>query len=146
MIKKTDCTDNLMDIVDRNSNFTDIYFKYFEDGKLKELSFKRYIQLFSNSIKRYRSIDFAPDNTDPLLFNLWTGFEAQKIENHEKTLGISSIRLILAHIKEVYCSDCEESYEYFLDLLYYIIKYSGKPLGVATFLYSKNRGPGKILF
>ena len=143
MIKKTDCTDNLMDIIGRNSNFTDIYFKYFEDGKLKELSFKRYIQLCSNSIKRYRSIDFAPDNTDPLLFNLWTGFEAQKLEDDEKTLDISSIRLINAHIKEVYCSDCEESYEYFLDLLYYIIKYPGKPLGVATFLYSKKQGSGK---
>ena len=132
-----------MDTLDTRSAFTDLYFKYIENDKPKELSFKRYMQIFSNDINRYRSIDFTPNNPDPKLFNLWSGFEAQLLEEDEKTLDLEPIQLILNHIKEVYCSDCEESYEYFLDLLYFIIKYPEKPLGVATFIYSKNQGSGK---
>ena len=136
IVKKTDCDENLYDIIDRNSNFTDIFFRYAEDDKVKELSFKRYLQIFSNHINRFRSINFAPNNNDPLLFNLWSGFQAQYGSN-------SSVELILNHIKEVYCDNCNESYEYFLDLIYYIIKYPEKPLGVATFFYSKKQGSGK---
>jgi hypothetical protein len=143
IVKKTDCKDNLMDILDTRSAFTDLYFKYFEDQKPKEMSFKRYLQVFSNNMNRYRSIDFAPNNPDPKLFNLWSGFEAQMILEDEKTLDIAPIQLILDHIREIYCNGCEESYEYFLDLLYFIIKYPEKPLGVATFIYSKNQGSGK---
>ena len=149
IIKKTDCKDNLMDIIDKNSSFTDVYFKYFENDKPKEMSFKRYLQVFSNDMNRYRSIDFAPNNTDPKLFNLWSGFEAQMLPEDEKASAdnfgtdISPIQLILTHIKEIYCNGCEESYEYFLDLIYFIIKYPEKPLGVATFIYSKRQGSGK---
>ena len=143
IVKKTDCKDNLMDTLDTRSAFTDLYFKYVENDKPKELSFKRYMQIFSNNINRYRSIDFAPNNPDPKLFNLWSGFEGQMLDEDEKTLDIEPIQLILNHIKEVYCSDCEESYEYFLDLLYFIIKYPEKPLGVATFIYSESQGSGK---
>ena len=139
IVKKTDCKDNLMDIIDRGSNFTDMFFEYYEGDKQIELPFKKYIQLFSNLLNRYRSIDFAPNNTDPLVFNLWSGFKAHEIDN----INVEAIQLILTHIKEVYCSDCEESYEYFLDLIYYIIKYPGKPLGVATFIFSKKHGSGK---
>jgi hypothetical protein len=120
IVKKTDCKDNLMDTLDTRSAFTDLYFKYVENDKPKELSFKRYMQIFSNNINRYRSIDFAPNNPDPKLFNLWSGFEGQMLDEDEKTLDIEPIQLILNHIKEVYCSGCEESYEYFLDLLYFI--------------------------
>jgi hypothetical protein len=143
IVKKTDCKDNLMDTLDTRSTFTDLYFKYVENDKPKELSFKRYMQIFSNNINRYRSIDFAPNNPDPKLFNLWSGFEGQMLDEDEKTLDIEPIQLILNHIKEVYCSGCEESYEYFLDLLYFIIKYPEKPLGVATFIYSESQGSGK---
>jgi hypothetical protein len=143
IVKKTDCKDNLMDTLDTRSAFTDLYFKYVENDKPKELSFKRYIQIFGNNINRFRSIDFAPNSTDPKLFNLWTGFQAQMLDEDEKTLDIEPIQLILNHIKEVYCSNCEQSYEYFLDLLYYIIKYPEKPLGVATFIYSESQGSGK---
>jgi hypothetical protein len=137
IVKKTDCGDNLFDILDRTANFSDIYFKYYDDEKTKELNFKRYIQLFSNDMNRYRSIDFAPNSNDPLLFNLWSGFVAHMCEEDE------SIGLILNHIREVYCDDCEVSYEYFLDLLYFILKHPEKPPGVATFIYSKKQGSGK---
>jgi hypothetical protein len=149
IVKKTDCKDNLMDIIDKKSSFTDIYFKYFENKKPKEMSFKRYLQIFGNDMNRYRSIDFAPNNPDPKLFNLWTGFQAQMLPEDEKKCAdnfgtdITSIQLILNHIREIYCSDCDVSYEYFLDLLYFIIKYPEKPLGIATFIYSKNQGSGK---
>ena len=139
IIKKTDCKENLMDILDANAKFTDIFFKYTEDGKQKEMSFKRYIQLFSNDIARYRSIDFAPNSKDPKLFNLWSGFAAHEV----KTVDIAPIQLILSHIREVYCNNDQVSYDYFLDLLYYIIKYPERPLEVATFIYSKSQGSGK---
>jgi len=139
VVKKTDCKDNLMEILDvRTTN--DLYFKYIDNDKPKEMSFKRYIQVFSNSMNRYRSIDFAPGNTDPRLFNLWSGFVGEIVDGME---DIASIQLILAHIKDVYCNGCEVSYEYFLDLIYYILKYPGKPLGVATFIYSNKQGSGK---
>ena len=131
-----------MEMLDSRST-CDLYFKYIENNKPKELSFKRYIQVFSNNINRYRSIDFAPNSTDPKLCNLWSGCEGQMLDEDEKTLDIEPIQLILNRIKEVYCSDCEESYEYFLDLLYFIIKYPEKPLGVATFIYSESQGSGK---
>lgn len=139
IIKKTDCKDNLMDILDANAKFTDIFFKYNEEGKQKEMSFKRYIQLFSNDLVRYRSIDFAPNSKDPKLFNLWSGFIAQEV----KAIDTAPISMILAHIKEVYCNNDQVSYDYFLDLLYYIIKYPERPLEIATFIYSKAQGSGK---
>lgn len=141
IVKKTDCDDNLYDILDRNCNFSDMYFTYSNpDGSMKEMSFKRYLQVFSNYINRYRAIDFAPNNNDPKLFNLWSGYKAHKL-NYD--LDITPIQLILQHIKEVYCNGCDISYEYFLDLLYFILKYPEKPLGVATFLYSNKQGSGK---
>lgn len=145
IVKKTDCRDNLMEILDSKST-CDLYFKYIENDKPKELSFKRYIQVFSNNINRYRSIDFAPNSSDPKLFNLWTGFQAVLLPDEaplDVEKFIEPIQLILNHIKEVYCSDCNVSYEYFLDLLYFIIKYPEKPLGVATFIYSESQGSGK---
>ena len=137
IVKKTDCNDNLFDIIDRNSGFSDMYFKYGEGDKVKEMGFKRYLQVFSGCINRYRNIDFAPNNNDKALFNLWSGFKAQLSQSAH------SCELILSHIKEVYCDGCEESYEYFLDLIYYILKYPEKPLCVATFIYSRKQGSGK---
>ena len=92
IVKKTDCDENLYDIIDRNSNFTDIFFRYAEDDKVKELSFKRYLQVFSNHINRFRSINFAPNNNDPLLFNLWSGFQAQYGSNSSVELILKSVR------------------------------------------------------
>ena len=140
IVKKTDCKDNLMEILDSRTT-CDLFFKYLDNDKPKELSFKRYVQVFSNYMNRYRSIDFAPNSQDPKLFNLWSGFAAHMLEEEE--LDIGPIQLILNHIKEVYCSDCEISYNYFLDLLYFIIKYPEKPLGVATFIHSEAQGSGK---
>ena len=140
MVKKTDCGDNIIDIIDMKSNFTDLYFNVLEKGKVKELSFKKFIQLFGNDLNRFRAIDFAPNSTDPKLFNLWTGYKA-KIVSIEG--GILKILPILTHIREVYCNNCEVSYEYFLDLLYYMIKYPERPLGIATFIYSHRQGSGK---
>jgi putative DNA primase/helicase len=139
IVKKTDCKDNLMDILDAKASFTDMFFKYMEEEKQKEMSFKRYLQVFSNDINRYRSIDFAPNCKDSRLFNLWSGFIAHEV----KTVDVSPIQLILSHIKEVYCNNDDVSYDYFLDLLYYIIKYPERPLEVATFIYSKSQGSGK---
>ena len=143
-IKKTDCTDNLIDIIDGTGGCTDLFFNYYnEKGKLAPpLSFHNYSKMFANNMKRYRSIDFAPNNDDPLLFNLWTGFIAHEIQDPE-TLNIKPIELILKHTMEVYCNGCQESYDYFLDLLYYIIKYPERPLGVSIFIYSKKQGSGK---
>ena len=76
IVKKTDCCDNLHDILDNCG--TDLFFKYADDAKIKEISFKRYLQVFSNYLNRYRSIDFAPNNSDPKLFNLWSGFKVRK--------------------------------------------------------------------
>jgi hypothetical protein len=139
VIKKTDCGDNLHDIIDMKSTFTDLYFTYQENDKPKEINFKRYLQLFSNDLNRYRSIDFAPNSTDPRLFNLWSGYQAHEVKEPD----VSRIEPILTHIKEVYCEEDQESYDYFLDLLYYLLKYPEKPLGVATFMFSKRQGAGK---
>lgn len=139
VIKKTDAKDNLHDIIDAKANFSDLYFLYQDDEKQREMGIKRYLQLFSNDLNRYRSIDFAPNNTDPRLFNLWSGFTARLVDKPQ----LDQVELILKHIQDVYCDGCQISYEYFLDLLYYILKYPEKPLGVATFIFSKRHGSGK---
>jgi hypothetical protein len=90
-------------------------------------------------MNRYRSIDFSPNSTDPKLFNLWTGYERQEV----KYENLDSIQPILWHLKHIICNNCEESYEYFLDLLYWLLKYPEKPLGVATFIHSRRHGSGK---
>lgn len=140
IVKKTDCGDNLIDILDRNSNFTDMFFRYYDakGEKVSEMNFKRYLQLFSNSINRYRTIDFAPRCKDPKVFNLWTGFVAEKCD-----IEMDLIQPILWHIKHIICNGDLISYDYFLDLLYYLLKYPEKPLGVATFIYSRRHGSGK---
>lgn len=144
VVKKTDCKDNLIDIIDAKAAFTDLFFNFQCGDKTKEISFKRYIQLFSNSINRFRSIDFAPNNTDPYVFNLWVGYEAKEVKlSGESNDDFSPIEMILNHIKEIYCDNCEVSYNYFLDLIYYILKYPEKPLSIATFIYSKKQGSGK---
>jgi hypothetical protein len=138
IVRKTNCEDYLMDIIDSNSTFTSLYVNYHDDDKVKELSFKQYLKYFSNSINTYKYIDFIPNSQDTQLFNLWSGFQASSTN-----VEIDEIQLILNHIKEVYCNNDDVSYDYFLDLLYYIIKYPEKPLGVATFIYSKKQGSGK---
>lgn len=138
LVKKDDCKDDLIVVIDAKDCF-DLYFLYQCDGKIKEMDFKRYLKIFSNSINRYRTINFLPNDTDPNVFNLWTGFKAQEV----KTDVFEPIQMILDHIKDVYCDGCEMSYEYFLDLIYFILKYPEKPLSIATFIYSKKHGSGK---
>lgn len=135
IIKKTDCDENLYDILDRKTDFTDLYFKYDK----KKMNFKQYIQEFGNHMNRYRAIDFAPNKDDPKLFNLWSGFKAEYGSR-------ANIDIIKNHVKEVYCNNCEESYEFFLDILYKMLKYPEKPVGVATYICSKKHGAGKNIF
>lgn len=138
LIKKDDCDGKLMTITDASKKISDMHFKYMDGNKQKKMKFNEYIQEFANSMNRYNVIDFSPNSKDPNIFNLWTGFIA-----HTVTIDMSAIALILSHIKEVFCKNDQVSYDYFLDLLYYIIKYPERPVEVSTFIYSKTQGTGK---
>jgi hypothetical protein len=144
-IKKTDCGDDIIDMVDAKQCISSMFFYIVNDKKKekkkekKKFTFRQFIESFANDINSYRKFVFEPNNNDPALFNLWRGYQAIEIEEVDMDL----IQPMLSHIREVYCDNCDVSYNYFLDLLYYMIKYPERPLGVATFIHSQKQGSGK---
>lgn len=139
LVKKLDLGSNLMDITDMRTAFTDLYFEYMEGEKTKQMSFKQYIQKFAQHMNRYNYIDFIPNSTDPRLFNLWRGFKGTEVLNPD----YNCIQPILDHIMNIYCQKHVASYNYFLDILSFIVKNPEKPTKKAIFLYSKTHGSGK---
>jgi hypothetical protein len=142
-VRKTDTSDNLFDIIDGRGRISKLFFKVADDkGKVKKITFDQYITDFLLNIKTYQSIDFDPSMKNSRMFNLWTGYKATLTDFDT----IEPLQRILKHIREVYCSDSEEVYEYFLDLLYMMFKVPEKSLGVAVFLFSRTQGTGKNTF
>ena len=143
-VRKTDTSDNLFDIIDGRGRISKLFFNIQGDkGKVKRFTFDQYVCDFLLSIKTYQSIDFDPACSNSRMFNLWTGYKAKYSDISGEPDGIN---LILRHLREVYCSDDNEVYEYFLDLLYMMLKYPEKALGVAVFLHSRTQGAGKNAF
>lgn len=140
-VKKTDCEDNIMDIIDANKQHTDLYFSYYEaeTKKTKEIDFKRYVKVFASDLMRYQSIGFKPNSKNTHLFNLWTGFKAHDIDCD----NYDSLDKILWHIRHIYCRDDERTYNYFMELISYILTYPERASKIVTFIYSERQGSGK---
>lgn len=149
-VRKTDTSNNLFDIIDGRGKISKLFFKLQSGEKVKKITFDQYVSEFLLNIKTYQSIDFDPSCSNPRMFNLWTGYQASQVEykNEEQHAEKppAELNLILKHLFEVYCSSNEETYEYFLDLLYMMLKYPEKPLRVAVFLFSRKQGTGKNTF
>ena len=144
-IRKTDCEDKIFDMMDGCRKIPKLFFKIQPPdpkAKMKKMTFDQYVTEFLLSLNTYQSISFDPSCSNDRMFNLWTGYKAKESESSD----FEGISLILKHLREVYCSDNTEAYEYFLTLLHTMLKYPNQRLGVATFLFSRTQGTGKNTF
>jgi len=144
-IRKTDCEDKIFDMMDGCRKIPKLFFKIQPPdpkAKMKKITFDQYVTEFLLSLNTYQSISFDPSCSNDRMFNLWTGYKAKESESPD----FEGISLILKHLREVYCSDNTEAYEYFLTLLHTMLKYPNQRLGVATFLFSRTQGTGKNTF
>jgi len=94
--------------------------------------------------KEVRAIGFDPrENPNPDLFNLWCGFNMKKeaVEHYEEDEALP----ILDHIKELWCNNDENSYEYILNYFAHIIQKPHIKTGVLLALKSKQGGGKGII-
>jgi hypothetical protein len=95
----------------------------------------------------YDRIDFIPYLHEPpnlnRVFNLFTGFKHQYDAGFE--VEYEKIRLICDHIRNVWCKNNTEHYEYIINWFAHIVQFPAKKLGVAVILRSLFQGTGKGL-
>jgi hypothetical protein len=114
-----------------------------DDYEISEVPFIQ-MWLKDSNIKCYDDIDIIPP---PLkcpsnIFNLWTGYDMEKIENYEK--DEEAIEFFKNHIK-IMCNHEEEIYDYILKWISQMIQYPGvKPGVVPTFIARQGAGKGSI--
>jgi hypothetical protein len=87
-------------------------------------------------LNKFRAVDFFSE--DPMVFNLWRGFQYEPAE----VLNPDLIQLMLRHMREVICSEDEEVYHHELQKLGWIFRNLNSHLGYATVLLS-DEGTGK---
>lgn len=139
-IRKSNCDSELHDIISGDAKFTDMYFRYkTKKGKIKELTFSKYIQYAAKKIMRYSSIDFEPGCEDPRKFNLFTGYKASLLDNYD----INKIKRPLLHIRDIICNGDPKIFKYFMSWLAAMLTRPGKRTGVVPVLYSAAQGTGK---
>jgi len=94
----------------------------------------------------YRNIEFNPylkeDKTPKDIYNIFGGFRHKYDENH--FVDMSKIKLILDHIKEIWCKNDEKLNEFLLNIFAHIIQRPNKKLGIAILLKSR-QGAGKSI-
>lgn len=140
VIKKSDCDKNLHNIINGDAKFTDIYFKYkTPTGDDREISFAKYIQYAAKYAQRFESIDFAPGCTNRKMFNLFSGYKAQILEEYD----ISKIKRPLVHIRDIICGGDVNVYTYYMRWLAIMLEHPDRRTGVVPFLYSEKQGTGK---
>ena len=94
--------------------------------------------------KEVRAIGFDPrENANPDLFNLWCGFNIKKEEADK--YDVEEANPILEHIKELWCNNDENSYNYILDYFAHIIQKPYKKTSVLLALKSKQGGGKGII-
>lgn len=94
--------------------------------------------------KEVRAIGFDPrENPNPDLFNLWCGFNMKK--EAVQHYGEDEAQPILDHIKELWCNNDENSYEYILNYFAHIIQKPHIKTGVLLALKSKQGGGKGII-
>jgi len=116
-----------------------------ESGKMKTINidpFKVWCEWIHR--KEVRAIGFDPrDNANSDLFNLWNGFNISKevADSYDE----ADAQPILDHIKELWCSGDENSYEYILNYFSHIIQKPHVKTGVLLALKSKQGGGKGII-
>jgi hypothetical protein len=141
-IIKTDCDKHLFDFT--SAKKIGSHFRMFV-GK-RSIYLKDLIVEILTKLPVYSQIVFDPLRLDNKTFNLWPGLKAENanIQGPKSLKKLEeAIKPILEHIRIVYCNRNEEHYNYFLKLLYVMLKYTNLPLGVIVFLFSRKHGSGK---
>lgn len=96
------------------------------------------------SIKCYDNVIYHPcpvDDISEKYFNTWTGWECMKYDACSES--DEDVEIILRHLKEVWCDDNMELYEWWLDYLAYLV--CGGRTGVVPIVRG-TQGCGKDLF
>ena len=102
--------------------------------------------LKDENILTYEHIDFIPPdiyNSDKKhIYNMWSGFKAEKLPEINKDERMSLIMPIIQHFREVICG---EHYPFMLQCLASIIQRPSKPTGVILLIQgSQGSGKGSI--
>jgi hypothetical protein len=116
-----------------------------KDGveSIKEVCFIKEWLVYEN-IRKYDDVDMYPP---PLvcpknIFNLWTGFSMDKIENYEKNQD--AIDLFLKHIK-VLCGNEEPVYEYIVRWIGQMIQFPAIKTTCPVFISGEGSGKGSLM-
>ena len=143
IIKKTDCDEKIHDLINGRDKHTDLYFKYKTKSKkkttIKELSFDQYSKYGASKMKRYSRLDFAPGCLNDKIFNLFTGYKAQRLDDYNP----KKFKKIFEHIKNIICDGDETKLKYFMSWLAHVLERPGERTGVVVFLHSEEQGTGK---
>jgi hypothetical protein len=92
-------------------------------------------------IKRFENVDIyppplkCPDN----VFNLWTGFEMEKVENYNEKP--EELQFILNHIK-ILCNHEDKVYDYFIKWIGQLIQYPAIKTTCPIFISEEGAGKG----
>ena len=105
-----------------------------------------FIELWAKDeyIKQFENVDLyppplkCPDN----VYNLWTGFEMEKIENY--TEKPDELQFILNHIK-ILCNHEESVYDYFIKWIGQMIQYPAVKTTCPIFISEEGAGKGRFL-
>jgi hypothetical protein len=99
--------------------------------------------------RKAKAIDYIPYSINkPIIdentLNIFSGFKS-KIREDRADLDYSKISPILNHIKEVWCDNKDNIYEYVINWLAQLFQYPEKKLGICLVLKSDRQGAGKSM-
>ena len=113
-----------------------------EDGKTKNIKVNPLNEWLNWSERNEKEkIDFDPRNIDnPYIFNIWKGYNITKDDCEE--YDEDEAQPVIDHIKNIWCNNNEEDFQYVIKYLAHIIQKPYKKTGVCLALHSK-QGAGK---
>lgn len=114
---------------DRSESFSvmnDIYFKNIELFNIKSIIFDPRLEL----------------GLKDGIYNIYKGFKAKKSNDQIEQIE-QIIKPVLYHLREVWCSGCEISFEFLINWLASIVQRPWEKTGVCIVLKSKTQGTGK---
>ena len=111
---------------------------YIED---KQGFIKKWV--LDENIRCYNNVDvYPPPHKCPdHIFNLWTGFAMDKIENYDHNQ--EAVDIFLKHIK-IICNNEEEVYDYIIKWLAQMVQFPGIKTPCPIFISEKGAGKGTI--
>lgn len=120
------------------------------DGEYKKL--KSLIETYRYDYSK-KAINYKPYNEtlihekqlhiDENIFNLFRGFKATYYVNDEYEIDYSKINPILDHIKEVWCKNIEEQFDYVMNWIAHLVQKPASKTKTVLFLKSAKQGAGK---